>query len=751
MIRLKDMLPTFVSLIVIIVKAYSQVLDCQPGEQIAFEIVPGAIFITEDSSKLDQFQTFDITECVDRCRNDAKCMSANFETGFCSYSIHNSVQKPDSLRTEDFPVFPTYLEKLCLAIPDECESEWQFERVPNHELLGKNKKSVNVASKKECLNACLSESSFICRSAELDYTTFACTLSDMSRQVLTTQLTRVSAPRRVDYFENMCAPEPRAYCEFNRIKGRVLKTSNLVKSKVESEEECRKLCVDATFACQYYHYAQLSEDECSISHHTSTTLAHISEPYVFSADFTSYEVRGCFDVDLTCLSRTMIATITTNRLFDGMAYARTRPKQCSVDVRNTTSFEVVMPLDGEKCDTKLEANGIYSNYIMIQNHDTIVTSRDMGLSVTCEYDLKSRNVSSLLGASGNPSITENVHHDVPAPVVEMSITDIEGNRIMSATVGEKIYLQFDLVSQQDVYGIFVKDVVAMDGFGKSTIMLIDSNGCPADNVVLGPVASLNAGRTLRIPIECFKFPFNDEVEYMALIKPCHTMCQPNECNDKKNAVAFTSYGRKKRSLRNEDHILDRQNEGDLIMQQRLIVRDMIGRDLNKCKDGELDCVERSRRGAEKHDTSEFFSNPIDGTICIHRLAIAISCSAFILLQLVLIFFLACVCRRYQQATAEAQAAKFLPRTTTNIIAPAEAAPFFASQQSSSQPSESFKKRNLSGSTIISTSSPNTRLDRNSQSPILPHTRSSSITSGSRIKQFDSNWMSMVGARRKFAM
>lgn len=88
--------------------------------------------------------------------------------------------------------------------------------------------------------------------------------------------------------------EPRSYCEYNRIRGRVLKASDVVRSKVASLEECKALCLNATFTCNYYHYGQLSDDECSLSHHSAITLSHISEPYVFSADFISYELRACF-------------------------------------------------------------------------------------------------------------------------------------------------------------------------------------------------------------------------------------------------------------------------------------------------------------------------------------------------------------------------------------------------------------------------------------------------------------------------
>lgn len=59
-----------------------------------------------------------------------------------------------------------------------------------------------------------------------------------------------------------------------------------------------------------------------------------------------------------------------------------------------------MPLDGSRCNTVSNGQGTYSNYVMIQYSKKIVTSRDKGLSVTCEYDLSSRNVTGVLNTNG---------------------------------------------------------------------------------------------------------------------------------------------------------------------------------------------------------------------------------------------------------------------------------------------------------------------------------------------------------------
>lgn len=58
--------------------------------------------------------------------------------------------------------------------------------------------------------------------------------------------------------------------------------------------------------------------------------------------------------------------------------------------------------------------------------------------------------------------------------------------------------------------------------------------------------SANDGKTLRIPIEAFKFPSNDEVEFTAMIKPCQKQCEPAQCIDDATQIIYNSYGRRRR-------------------------------------------------------------------------------------------------------------------------------------------------------------------------------------------------------------
>ncbi|XP_055346148.1 uncharacterized protein LOC129593722 isoform X2 [Paramacrobiotus metropolitanus] len=650
---------------------------CSDGQITTFELITGAIF-TSDKGKINSFQTFDLNECIASCRNNPSCASANFETGLCTTSQATAAVNPESLRTDDFPVFPNYLEKLCLQAPsDSCAKDWSFQGVIGYYLPGYDVKVIPVQRKEDCLNACLKEDSFQCFSAEMRYNNMTCALSNVSQSSLQVKLQKVTDPTlRVDYFENNCAYDPRMYCEYNRVRGRVLKAADMVRSKVANLEECKALCLSANFSCNYYHYGQLSDDECSLSHHTAATVSHINEPYVFSADFVSYELRACFAVELICEAKRMTARIDTNRVFDGLVYAKQQPKACLNDVINSTEFELSMPLDGTQCNTANNGHGKYSNYIMIQNNDKIVTSKDVGLSVSCEYDLSSRNVTGTLSTNGAPSITENVNYKVPSPIVQMSIRDLNGNPVVSATVGDKIFLQFDLAAagSADIYNIFVKDVIAVDGAttaaGRSKIKMIDSNGCPSDDIVLGPVESINDGKTVRIPIEAFKFPSNDEVEFMAMVKPCQRQCEPAQCIDEATQIVYNSYGRRRRrrdlttdvdtsdtewvrTVANNTHDNEFPNvtkgpgkDKDVMVRQRINVNDFATKTNKNCPGGECPGSGALYASLTTGNSGKLVMDST-GIVCIHKLAIAVGASVVLLIQVVSAVALAFICQRYR--------------------------------------------------------------------------------------------------------
>lgn len=101
-----------------------------------------------------------------------------------------------------------------------------------------------------------------------------------------------------------------------------------------------------------------------------------------------------------------------------------------------------------------------------------------------------------LGVRGEvrPVLTEEVNVD--SPNVAMKITDRRGSEVLpAAEVGDPLALRFEILDRHSPYEIFVRELVAMDGVDSSEIVLIDSNGCPTDHFIMGPLyKSVESGK-----------------------------------------------------------------------------------------------------------------------------------------------------------------------------------------------------------------------------------------------------------------
>ncbi|GFS30958.1 ZP domain-containing protein [Trichonephila inaurata madagascariensis] len=99
------------------------------------------------------------------------------------------------------------------------------------------------------------------------------------------------------------------------------------------------------------------------------------------------------------------------------------------------------------CMHLIENFGEFSNDIVIQHHDMIVTNQDLGLSVHCQYDLSNRSVSHgvQLEINGEVDAAGTQSATVSSPNVTMMITDRQGYDISAAQVGDALALRFEII------------------------------------------------------------------------------------------------------------------------------------------------------------------------------------------------------------------------------------------------------------------------------------------------------------------
>lgn len=447
---------------------------------------------------------------------------------------------------------------------NRCHKSWSFERVIGWVLNNLEKKTLLTKTRLECLLACYNEQSFQCKSFNYDSASGSCQLSDMDRHSLPSAAMRrrhyvESTLDTVDYGENNCIQEARGICDFKSLSNKILKTVDSIYQDIKSEPECRKRCLQAPYRCHSYDLGDSSNPVCRISHLDRNSLQQIQDPYLEIQGATTYELDSCYNVSVICKSREMIARVKTNKLFNGKIYAKNAPLSCMNDISNSMDFELNMAFNDACAITRSSSNGVFSNEIVLQHNDMIVTNSDMGLNVKCQYDLRNQTVYNNINLDDFMSGREPIDIAsqsavVRSPNISMQILRHDGNHINQAQVGDALLLRFQITDERSPFEIFVRDLYAMDGVGGAEIMLIDGEGCPTDPSIMAAMASAKggAGQTLEAQFDAFKFPTSETVAFRALVTPCIPHCEPVHCQNRVfdgTLYEAESYGKRRRRRR----------------------------------------------------------------------------------------------------------------------------------------------------------------------------------------------------------
>lgn len=411
----------------------------------------------------------------------------------------------------------------------------------------------------------------------------------MNRLTVSGSSSMMKANEKAEYLENNCIEEPTKMCEFKRLNGKVLKTVDSVFQDVTNVDDCRELCLNAPFRCHSYDFGDTGEMVCRLSHHSRVTLSDIQDPYLDVPEASTYELLSCYNVAIECRAADMVAKIKTSKLFDGKVYAKGSPKSCAVDVKGSLEFELRMGYNDLECNVRQNGLGKYLNDVVIQHHDMIVTSSDLGLALTCQYDMTNKTVSNdvNLDVVGDIETALNEEVVVDSPTVIMKITTRDGSAMKeSAEVGDPLALKFEIMDEQSPFEIFVRELVAMDGADSGEITLIDSRGCPTDHFIMGPIyKSTESGKHLLSHFDAFKFPSSPTVQFRALVTPCMPTCEPVQCDENNfsgELRSIISYGRKRREV-NDTSLVERRRRDtlmspheDMLLVQSIQINDKFG-------------------------------------------------------------------------------------------------------------------------------------------------------------------------------
>lgn len=86
-------------------------------------------------------------------------------------------------------------------------------------------------------------------------------------------------------------------------------------------------------------------------------------------------------------------------------------------------------------------------------------------------------------------------------------------------IGDPLKLLIN-IDKQDSYGLHITDCLVRDGIGWGEQKLIDSDGCPLDQEILGPF-SYDSDRTkATVAFPAHKFPYTTSVYYQCNVRLC---------------------------------------------------------------------------------------------------------------------------------------------------------------------------------------------------------------------------------------
>jgi len=165
---------------------------------------------------------------------------------------------------------------------------WAFERHPGKELRGMDERTIPlVATRRDCQEACLKETRFVCRSARYDTKTLDCKLSPNDKRLRPDAFMNADS-QTVEYLENQCVGlgnsnsfcSPPRYsifslihffelgtttCTYQTVPDMYARYMDSLVSNIADDDQCQQLCsTNRPFSCRSYSF-YASGSQCFIS------------------------------------------------------------------------------------------------------------------------------------------------------------------------------------------------------------------------------------------------------------------------------------------------------------------------------------------------------------------------------------------------------------------------------------------------------------------------------------------------------
>ncbi|UYV73159.1 hypothetical protein LAZ67_10002009 [Cordylochernes scorpioides] len=221
----------------------------------------------------------------------------------------------------------------------------------------------------------------------------------------------------------------------------------------------------------------------------------------------------------------MVVFVRTNRPFYGRIYALGRSETCHANVLNSQQFRLDLSLGGQDCNTQSLSDvqgGVYTNTVVLQHHNVVLTRADKVYNVRCTYEIASRNVSFGMIPIRDPE-TVQVTATPETPLPKITILGADAREASTVRIGDKLTFRIE-IPEGSPYRIFARSCVAMAKDARSTFEVIDENGCPVEPSIFPRFIQNN--NALESTYEAFRFTESYGVIFQCNVKYCIGRCEP---------------------------------------------------------------------------------------------------------------------------------------------------------------------------------------------------------------------------------
>jgi len=230
------------------------------------------------------------------------------------------------------------------------------------------------------------------------------------------------------------------------------------------------------------------------------------------------------DVHIECNSNDIVVTLSAGHSFNGMIYPKglSKNSSCMSEYWSTAS-NITYKLPLRSCNTMstdVDDGVEYFNTVVVQPHRRLVTNQGRGYHIRCRYQTREKRISN--GFNVSMIGTTPVMATAPMPSCSMKIFVSDTNNEIVAEnvkIGDKLTLAIS-IDYQDIYGMKVTNCLVRDGLNWGEQPLINDDGCPVDEEIMGPFAyTQNLTRSV-VEFHAHKFPYTSSVYYQCNVRLC---------------------------------------------------------------------------------------------------------------------------------------------------------------------------------------------------------------------------------------